>query len=151
MNLIKKVLGTVFKKTKNRLEDSIEIKDEITIHLIRDGKVIKTWKEKGHSLQGEGQLKIRDALVTGGFTKINYMNLICTEGTFETATTNTGLITPYRAQFVATFPEAGARTTITQFGILQTTGGSRICLVEPASFTKPDGVSLEVTWVTTPS
>jgi len=136
--------------SENGLKDKVGFRDSVKITLKKDGKIIKQWKEEHNTWITFGKQKIRDALADGGFTKIGYMYCTATTGSSEQPTTNSKPAND-KAQFVATWPAAGAITGITKFSIRQTTGGPDLAEISVTSFDKPDGISLEVTWQTTVS
>lgn len=130
------------------LSDKVLFRDKLTITL-RDnkGRVVKQWDEKHNTWGTVGLNNIRNAVINGGYTKINYMVCNGTGGS-EKVTTNTGAVDKI-AVFTAIWPSAGAITGITTFDLRQTTGGASQSQVIVTSFDKPDGISLEVTWSTT--
>lgn len=131
------------------LQDRIMFRDSLVITMRReDGSIYRQWEEKCNTWVTAGLTLIRDALDSGGFTAIGYMYQNGGEGSATMSTANS---TPAsnKARFISTWIAAGAITGITQFAIRQTSGGSNLSEVSVASFNKPDGISLEITWDTT--
>jgi len=127
--------------------DNVQFEDVLMIKLRKDGKTVKEWSVKGNTWTTTGREKIRDALCDGGFTKISYMVANGTGGT-EQPTTNSKPASN-EARFVATWPASGAITNITSFSLRQTSGGPVLATVSVDTFSKPDGIELQVTWTTT--
>lgn len=124
-------------------------KDTITITMRReDGSIYRQWTEKRNTWVTAGLTLVRDALTTGGFTAIGYMYQNGGEGAATMATTNSNPLAN-KARFVATWVAAGLITGITQFAIRQTSGGANLSEVTVASFDKPNGIAVEITWDTT--
>ncbi|MHA1288234.1 MAG: hypothetical protein ACTSPB_12595 [Candidatus Thorarchaeota archaeon] len=148
---IRKILRLISGGNNGSLKDKMTFRDTLTVTMRNeDGSIFKRWEEKANTWIAYGKTQIRDALATGGFTKIGFMYCTATTGSAEKTTTNS---TPAadKARFIATWPSSGSITGITKFSIRQTTGGSDLAEISCSSFDKPDGISLEITWDTTVS
>jgi len=125
-------------------------KDELVITLKKGDNILKQWKVKANTWNSTGKAAIRDALVDGGFDNISAMDAYDGTSYYECDSISSSKPATDQAKWTATWEATGEIAGIQSFHIKQTAGGAdRVADVNVTSFTKPDGVSLEVQWTTT--
>lgn len=148
--MIKKILRRLLQKIPGfTIKDRVAFKDSLLITMRReDGSIYRQWKEEAHTWTTAGKTAVRDAIASGGFTVIGWMHQNGTGGD-DSITATPSTPSAFIARFTATWDASPAITGITQFAIRQTESGGNMAEEAVSSFTKPNGISLEVVWETT--
>lgn len=133
LNYLKRILP----EEETKLGDSIQLKDFIQFKLVKDGKVLKKWSQKGHTLLSGGEVQIVDWFTsTEAGTPINKLEI---SGS-EVSATAYDLGNSFRVQ--GTFPAAWTLSNIT--AITSRYNTTDYFTTSVTSFDKDPGVSLEV-------
>lgn len=122
------------------------LRDEVNILLKKEGKIIKQFQLKGKTWKNAGLNLCRDALIlSAGVTeRVNTINVYAAGNNFYSSSNSKPAAE--KGRFYASIPASGAINNITRFDLYHNT--TQYATIAVASFDKPDGLSLEITWDT---
>ena len=130
------------------MEDSIKIKESLSIALVKDGHTIQTMEYSGHTWKQLGLNQIRNFLVGVSAAYPSTISLVGSNTLYADCTGYQGpsSSTYSVARWEATFT-SGSANNITLFKLLGE--GITFSEISTPSFGKPADVDLEIKWYTT--
>ena len=144
MEWLKKIYKTIFEIKEDNLHDNIQIGEQVLVHLVKDGQTIRTIRSGGHTWNTTGLNQIREWLRTGSANRPNSMTT--TGGGWAAANPiDPGVNT--LAVWLGTFAAAGALSNISDIRLNY--GATTYATVPITTFTKPDGIQMDIRWEST--
>jgi hypothetical protein len=143
MGWLKRIFKNLLDIKQDIPHDSINIGEQVIIHLVKDGRTIRTLYSSGHTWNSTGLEQIRLWLMTGSANRPN--SFTTTAGGWAAANplSQAGTI----AIWLGTFASSGALSNISDIRLCY--NATTYATVSVTTFTKPDGVSMEIRWEST--
>lgn len=145
MEWLKKIFKSISEIKQDSLRnDNILIGEQVIINLVKNGETIRTIRSEGHTWNSTGLGQIREWLRTGSANRPN--SLTTNAGSFVAANPiDPGVSTV--ACWLGTFVASGALSNITDIRLNY--GATAYATFAVTTFTKPDGIQMDIRWEST--